>query len=303
MTNEIRVRNTIKKIKYEESTISMNLTSSLEEQLPQILTDLHLDSSKVKISNLKFFIIKSNEKIEITETNKSLHESNFSKNDSLQIEEKNMELSAELCITIAYAGPILVFLIFYYLNPNLSTKQFLIFFLANLHYAKRIYETNFVHIYGKGGFPFLSFEYFGLVVYYWGLFGVLVGYYSLSSEYSKTNNELNWTHYLAIFCHLFCELNNYKSHIILRDLKLNNSGNRGIPSGNMFDYVANSHYFWELFSWFFFSLFVRNNPSYLFVVFSFASMSFIAVEKHKNMKKYFGDKYPKNLKAFIPFIL
>ena len=28
-----------------------------------------------------------------------------------------------------------------------------------------------------------------------------------------------------------------------------------------------------------------------------------ALKKHKNYKKEFGDKYPKNRKAFIPFIL
>ena len=91
--------------------------------------------------------------------------------------------------------------------------------------------------------------------------------------------------------------------MILRNLKLSNAGNRGIPQGNMFDYVANSHYFWELLSWVFFFLFVRNLTSGLFVLFSFFSMAFLAVEKHRNMRNYFGDKYPKNLKAFIPFIL
>lgn len=172
-----------------------------------------------------------------------------------------------------------------------------------MHYAKRIYETNFVHIYGKGEYDFLSMEYFGVSFYYWVLFGFLIGYFTFDSNYAKENSELNWTHILAIISHLLCEFNNYKSHMILRNLKINNSGNRGIPKGNMFDYVSNSHYFWELMSWISFFLFVRNWTTGLFVLLSFLSMSSLALEKHKHMKNYFGEKFPKHLKAFIPFII
>ncbi len=160
-----------------------------------------------------------------------------------------------------------------------------------------------MHIYGKGGFPFLSLDYFGLVLYYWFVFGFLIGYFTFNEDYAKNYSTIDLTHVLGIFLHMISELNNYKSHMILRNLKIQNNGNRGIPKGNMFEYVSNSHYFWELLSWIGFSLLVRNWISFIFVIFSFISMSVLAIEKHRNMKNYFGDKFPKHLKAFIPFIL
>lgn len=306
MSSEIRVRNTINKIKYEECTKTVNLNLPLQDQLPQLLTELGLNSEKIKISNLQFLINKQQEKAVITDLTKTLADYNFDShnNHSLQIEEKFFELSSELSITIAYIGPIIIFSLFYFLHFKiLVMKQHLIYALGVLHYSKRIYETNYIHIYGKQGFPLFSKEYIGLVFYYWFLFGYLIGSFALNNEYSVGNYQLNVTHYLAIILHLFCEWNNYKSHVILKRLKLENSRNRGIPRGNMFNYVSNAHYFWELLSWLSFYLLVRNLTSGLFVIFSFISMCSLALEKHKNMKKYFGDKFPAYLKAFIPYIL
>jgi len=80
-------------------------------------------------------------------------------------------------------------------------------------------------------------------------------------------------------------------------------GHRAIPRGGMFEYVSCAHYFWELLSWTFFSFIANVLAGYLFVLFSFCSMAFMALDKHKSLKNYFGDKYPAERKAFIPFIL
>lgn len=302
---EIRVRDTINKIKYAESNLQLNLNTSLAEQLPDLLRNLGLDASEIKIQTLRILIKSSaTGEEEITDLHKSLSEYNFDeKTDALQLETKGIKLSAEFCISFAYSGPIICFIYFLFCNSEiLNFKLYLIFLLAIAHFAKRIYETNFVHIYGKGEFDFVSMEYFGVSFYYWILFGILVGYNTFDADYAKSNGNLDWTHFLAIKLFLLCEFNNYKSHMILRNLKIQNAGNRGIPKGNMFEYVSNSHYFWELMSWCSFFLLVRHWSSGLFVVFSFLSMSSLALEKHRNMKNYFGDRFPKHLKAFIPFV-
>jgi very-long-chain enoyl-CoA reductase len=258
-----------------------------------------------KISTLRILINKNTQITEITDLHSSLSEFNFDEEtDVLQFEKKGIKLTAEFCISFAYAGPIIIFLYFFLRNSEIfNLKLYLILILALTHYAKRIYETNFVHIYGKGEYDFFSMEYFGVTFYYWILFGFLIGYNTFDFNNAKSNEILDWTHLLAIKLHLLCEFNNYKSHMILRNLKINNSGNRGIPKGNMFEYVSNSHYFWELMSWICYFLFVRNWSTGLFVFFSFLSMSTLAIEKHNHMKNYFGDSFPKHLKAFIPFIL
>lgn len=304
MSTIIRVRDTIHKIKYTESSLKVNLSTPLSYLAPEILKNLSLNSEKVKIRDIKFFLIKGNEKKEIQNFDKSLKDFNFDeKTDCLQLEKKGFELSSQFCISLAYSGPILFFLYFYICNSQFfNLKLHIIFILGILHYLKRIYETNFVHIYGKSEFPFFSGEFFGLIFYYWILFGFSIGYFTLNSDYAKGNSHLEWSHYIAIILHIYSEFNNYKSHMILRNLKLHNSGNRGIPNGNMFNFVTNSHYFWELMSWIGFFLFVRNWASFLFVIYSFISMASLSYEKHKNLKNYFGENFPKHLKAFIPFI-
>jgi len=305
MSTIIRVRDTINKIKYTESSIEVNLNMPLNYLIPDILLNLSLNSKIVKIRDIKFFLIKGDQKSEIKNFENTLKDLNFDeKTNCLQLEKKCFELSSQYCISFAYSGPILFFLYFYFRNLQFSNINLnIIFILGILHYVKRIYETNFVHIYGKGGFPLFSGEFFGLIFYYWILFGFSIGYYTFNYDYEKSNKHLDLIHYSAIIFHLVSEFNNYKSHMILRNLKLHNSGNRGIPNGNMFNYVTNSHYFWELMSWIGFFFIVRNWASFLFVVYSFISMSSLSYQKHENLKNYYGVNFPKNLKAFIPFIL
>ena len=210
--------------------------------------------------------------------------------------------SATLGITLAYVGPIFIILFFYFRLSNPLFVQTIAMILAVLHYSKRTYETNFVNFY-EGSFNIKAL--FGIVFYYWILFAFIVSMNLFNDEYSKDEANRNKSALVTLVlaaCMLFSEFNNYACHNILKNLKKQNNGKRGIPRGNMFEYVSCAHYFWELCTWMCFYLIVGTISSLLFVIYSFASMFTIAYEKHKGYLSYFGDKYPKR-KIMIPFLL
>ncbi len=96
-------------------------------------------------------------------------------------------------------------------------------------------------------------------------------------------------------------MKNLKCHLIQKTLKEQNNGEKGIPQGDMFEYVSCANYFWEVCSWLNFALFTGHWSSFLFVISSLLILMKWAKERHDNYKKIFP-AYPKGRKALIPFI-
>jgi very-long-chain enoyl-CoA reductase len=309
---KIRIRNVLDFIKYSEVDLEekdIDINKPFNHIIPIIKEKLN-----TKTDRLKFLIVKSNEQIKISDYTKSLQSYNFTPDkDSIQVQYDNgLEINHRLGLTIGYIGPILI--LFYFLacyqgkkddgkNINLHYIHILATIFIWIHYGKRILECIFLHPVGVEKLRVFTTEFLGFVFYYWVLFGVLVGYVLFESNYFNKNNSPNIIN-VVLFSILFLvsEYNNFKSHYILKEIKEKNSGQRGIPYGGMFEYVSCAHYFWELMSWTAFSLLTGLCTAWLFTLFSLISMGSIANKKHKIYINYFGDSYPKNRKAFIPFI-
>ena len=252
-------------------------------------------NSNNSIGNLKSKIIMKNS---------SLNSEIFDKNSYFIIRPNNLNkiLSMKLGVTIAYGGPILI-LLYYYLNlSNPILVQKIALLLSVFHYIKRTYESNYVNYYeGLFNIPSLI----GLVFYYWILFAIIVSRGLFNEEYSLDKQNINRsvvTIVLFTIGMIYSEVNNFRCHKILSNLKKQNNGKRGIPYGNLFDYVSCPHYFWELCSWICFFIIVRTLSSFLFVIYSFISMFLLALDKHKEYIRHFGSKYPYR-KVMIPKII
>lgn len=98
------------------------------------------------------------------------------------------------------------------------------------------------------------------------------------------------------------EICNFYCHIILRRLRSDGSREHRIPYGFAFKFVSFPNYFFEFLSWTVFAIMTNNWSSYFFLVVGTGTMMMWAKQKHAKYKKTFGDKYPKNRKAMIPFI-
>jgi len=98
--------------------------------------------------------------------------------------------------------------------------------LAMAHFARRILECLFVHIYSNPTIPLSEFL-LGLV-HYWGLFGMLVGYFLFHPSYTSPSWD-SWAYYCLIAAYLFTELMNCCCHFVLMTLRVPGEYNNDIP--------------------------------------------------------------------------
>jgi very-long-chain enoyl-CoA reductase len=133
------------------------------------------------------------------------------------------------------------------------------------------------------------------------LYALLCGYYLFNPSYiaPQWNMYLRGALFIIFFC---CEIKNLKCHLIQKHMKEKLQGEKGIPTGEGFDLVSCANYFWELMSWFCFSLFVHHWSFYLFTLCGFLIMRNWAQKKHREYHKRFPN-YPAERKAFIPFLI
>jgi very-long-chain enoyl-CoA reductase len=298
----VRVRNILENIKYTEKNIDLDMTKPFSDNIEVIKKELHLEGTKKMVFTIN---LKNKEKITITDHSKSLKEIGFKPDDDiLNVEPplSSLTIDSTVLITFAYAGPIIVFLLFIlFKKASLDAVQILATCLTIFHYLRRIYEVNHVHEYARDTVSVFNIELAGVILYYWVLFGVCIGYFIFRAEKEGPLFSTPVLVALAVLM-LLSEYGNYHGHYSLKLLKDANQGKRGIPSGGLFEYVDCPHYFFELCSWFWFSLIINTVTGYLFVVYSLVSMGTIAVKKHKYYREYFKEKYPQGRKAMIPFV-
>ena len=167
-----------------------------------------------------------------------------------------------------------------------------------IHFAKRVYESFFVNCYSSSSDVKLLIA---LILYYWLINGFLIAREVFADSFKEKHSKILTT--ILALLQLYCEFGNYSCHMILKRTKEENKGFRGIPRGNMFEYVSAANYFWELATWLTFAITVQTLCSFLFFFIAVGLLTKMAKPKHEGYIKYFGDKYPKSRKIIFPFIL
>lgn len=76
-----------------------------------------------------------------------------------------------------------------------------------------------------------------------------------------------------------------------------------IPYGGMFEYVSCANYFGEIIEWLGYAIFINHCAAWIFVLWTCANLVPRALSVHRWYAEKFGDRYPKDRKAVIPFIL
>ena len=253
---------------------------------------------------------KDSNKITMTSNSHTLSYYNDFNDSNIKIYVKNLgpQISYKTVYVIEYLGPLLFTILFFYRlykiksNQNLKipTIQICFFFMSSFHYLKRICETLFVHQFSRDTMPLKNL--YKNCAYYWLLYGLLCNYNLFSPYYN--NNFLITPRYFFILFFLSAELKNLKCHLILMEMKNKHKGKKSIPPPKEgFEFVTCANYFWEFLSWFCFSIVSLNWAVILFTCCGFYQMREWAIKKHKEIKKAFGEKYPKERKAFIPFFI
>lgn len=286
--------------KTEGSSIITNSNDKVGDLKKIIQNNLGI---KLDFNRMGLFLSNDSEKKTLLANNeKCLRDYNISDKMTILVKDLGPQVGWRFTYIVEYLGPLLLIIFFFLrLGPkNTNTTQKLALIMSTFHYSKRVLESIFVHQFSSSTMPFKN-----LIInctYYWGIYGIVCGYSLFNQNYKEP--EFNaFIRYFFAFLFFSAEIKNLKCHLILKELKEKNQGGKGIPHGEGFEYVSCANYFWEFVAWVCFSVFVNLIPFYIFTLFGFLIMKSWAQKKHREYIKNFPDRYPKNRKAIIPFLI
>ena len=156
---------------------------------------------------------------------------------------------------------------------SVQRKHNLLLFLWTLHYGRRLFETLFINEFKTKESiigPIIACGYYGLVAWMNAPKNTIKTIIKFNENKYNNNNkpkrQRTYLHkyiaYLGICTYMFGEIGNGYHHYLLSQLKNealdinNNSVNRSnnnihvMPHGGLFEYVSTPHYFFELITWF-----------------------------------------------------
>lgn len=283
-------------------TLIVNPEDTVSNLKKKIISTFNLSKLNPNRLGMSFINNNTNKKTSLSSNTKSLVSLNMTPGDTVIVKDLGIQVSWRWVYVVEYLGPLFIIALFFSLNNhfNNSNIRSVLFIMSTFHYLKRLFESAFLHEFSRPTMPLANL--FINCGYYWGVYGFFVGFTLFYSNSNIESHFLGSLRYVFAFLFFVCEIQNLKCHIILRELKAKNNGEKGIPSGEGFDLVSCANYFWEVMSWLFFSLCANHYSAYTFTILGLVIMSKWANERHVNYKKTFGDKYPKNRKRIIPFI-
>ncbi|KAK0135248.1 Very-long-chain enoyl-CoA reductase [Merluccius polli] len=212
-------------------------------------------------------------------------------------------------------GPLLMYLMFYFRLPfiynskyDFTTSKLWVVHLAcmchSFHYIKRILETLFVHRISHGTMPLRNI--FKNCGYYW-CFAAWMAYYINHPLYTPAYYGQQQVK-AGLYTFLFCQLGNFSTHVVLRNVKTPGSKVKKIPYPTknpftwIFALVSCPNYTYELGTWLGFTVMTQCVPVAFFTIVGFIQMTIWAKGKHRGYLKEFRD-YPTLRSSIIPFIL
>ncbi|CAI2344231.1 unnamed protein product [Caenorhabditis sp. 36 PRJEB53466] len=232
----------------------------------------------------------------------------------LYVKDLGPQIAWKTVFLAEYAGPLFVYPLFY-LRPSFIYGEkaatapvhpavVIAFFAWSFHYAKRLFETQFIHRFGNSTMP--QFNLIKNCSYYWG-FAAFVAYFVNHPLFTPPLFGALQI-YIGLAGFVISEFGNLSIHILLRNLRPAGTRERRIPKpdGNplslLFNYVSCPNYTYEVSSWIFFTIMVQSLPALIFTAAGFIQMTIWAQGKHRNYLKEFSD-YPKSRKAIVPLLL
>ncbi len=234
--------------------------------------------------------------------------------DAILFKDLGPQILWKTVFLLEYLGPLVLYPIFFmqprfiYGDAVLAQQtawakevQFSALIAWSFHYAKREFETLFVHRFSHSTMPFTNL--FKNCSYYWG-FAAWVAYFVNHPLYTPPKEDLVYSGMCLFY---LMEMGNLSSHVTLRSLRPPGTKVRRIPHGGLFEFVTCPNYSYEIMSWLGFNLMTKTVAGILFMLAGAVQMLIWAQGKHRNYHKEFDGKdgrdlYPPNRKILIPFI-
>lgn len=244
----------------------------------------------------------SSKKGQVLEDERSLISYGIGDNSTVIVKDLGPQISWRTVFFLEYLGPLLIHLGYllwtvYVAKRELSLNQLLAFSAVMFHFIKREYETLLVHRFSHATMPLRNL--FKNSAHYWILSGFGIGHFLYAANYAAPKSSTLVFASAAVF--VASELANFRTHLILRDLRPAGTNVRAIPRGFGFDLVSCPNYFFEMLAWCAFSVMTGLPSAWFFTVVASGQMWLWAVKKHRRYQQEFPD-YPKSRKPMIPFL-
>lgn len=220
---------------------------------------------------------------------------------TISLKDLGPQVGWKTVFLLEYAGPLAIHQVLLARHlGSLSFTQLMAYACVTLHYAKREYETLFVHRFSHATMPLRNL--FKNSAHYWLVGGAWVGWelYQPAARADTAAEQARALRWALLF--LLAELGNLYSHVILRRLRARDARARGIPHGFLFDYVSCPNYLCEAAAWFAFAAMTRLASAWVFAVLATAQMYLWARKKHAVYRREFAH-YPRSRTAMFPFLL
>ncbi|CBX92962.1 hypothetical protein IAQ61_008700 [Plenodomus lingam] len=237
----------------------------------------------------------------------TVYDTGLRNKSAIDVKDLGPQISWRTVFIVEYLGPLLIHPLVYLARPILygtsapaSQLQKLTLVMCVLHFAKREYETVFVHRFSSATMPARNI--YKNSGYYWLLAGLNLAYwtYSPTSPAAKPSSPL--LTYLGLALFAVGEVCNYMTHVTLKNLRRPGSTERGIPQGLGFSLVTCPNYMFEALAWVGVALVNCSLSTVLFIIVAVGQMGVWAWKKEKRYRKEFGDRYKRKRYAILPGI-
>ena len=286
--------------------VQVPIKSTVQDLKKVIKTDckrLKLATCRQKLSLPQGQQVKDrNQKSLVLEDERSLISYGVKDGSVIILKDLGPQISWRTVFFLEYLGPLLIhqaYLIHsvYFAKKELGLVQLLGYAMVTFHFLKREYETIMVHRFSHSTMPLNNL--FKNSAHYWILSGFGIGHFLYSSSF-QSSQSISMI-YGCVIIFIVAELANFRTHLILRDLRPSGSTTRAVPRGFGFNLLSCPNYFFEMLAWCSFSLMTGLPSAWFFTVVASGQMWLWAVKKHERYLKEFPD-YPKNRKPMIPFL-
>ncbi|TKR65492.1 hypothetical protein L596_025888 [Steinernema carpocapsae] len=200
-----------------------------------------------------------------------ISELNMPTNGQIYLRDLGPQIAWKTVFLVEYAGPFFIYPLFY-LRPTwiygadaskpVHDVVTLALICSSFHYAKRLFETQFIHRFSNGTMPLSNL--FKNCSYYWG-FSAFISYF-INHPFYMSPYFGSAQAYLGLAGFVLSELGNLSIHVLLRNLRPAGTKERRIPfpTSNfftqMYDYVSCPNYTYEVYSWVFFTVMTQSLP-------------------------------------------
>ncbi|KAH9413361.1 Steroid 5 alpha-reductase 3 [Dermatophagoides pteronyssinus] len=172
-----------------------------------------------------------------------------------------------------------------------------------LQSLRRLYETFYVSKFSDNTINFV--HYFVGILFYLTI-GLATYNNDDNGDFERHNSTDLSSSMMIVIIFIASSIVQYQSHQILANLRNNKPNTKNdyfIPQGGLFDYISCPHYLSEIIIYV--CLWLLSNRSNLWstmLMFVIVNQTIAAQISNRWYRKRFGDRYPKTIKALIPFM-